>query len=105
MRQSIFQQDLIFKFIQVRRGQVCDNPEKKFYTHTAVKDVIFRRDQKAYGYKVASSLRDTEKYDMEVERHTRIISIEADTNIRETNQIGLDRLYQAEITDYIKRSI
>ena len=31
--------------------------------------------------------------------------LDTDTNTKETNQIGLDMLYQADIADYIKRSI
>ena len=42
---------------------------------------------------------------MEGEIPTIIMNLETDTNTRETNQIGLDILYQADITDYIKRSI
>ena len=42
---------------------------------------------------------------MEGERPTGIMSQETDPNTRETNQIVLDILYQAYITDYINRSI
>ena len=42
---------------------------------------------------------------MEGERPTRITILETDPNTRETGKIGLDMLYQAEITDYIKKII
>ena len=42
---------------------------------------------------------------MEDERTTRIMILDTDTNTKYTDQICLEMLYQAEITDYIKRSI
>ena len=42
---------------------------------------------------------------MEGEIPTIIMNLDTNTNTRETNQIGPDILYQADITDYIKRSI
>ena len=36
---------------------------KQVYTYTAVKDTIVQKVKKAYGYEVASSLRDLEEYD------------------------------------------
>ena len=41
---------------------------------------------------------------MEDERPKIIMILEMDTNTRETDQIGLDVLYKADIADYIKRS-
>ena len=52
-----------------------------------------------------NSLRDIEEYYMEGEITTRIMSIETDTNTRETYNISLEMIYQVDITDYIKRSI
>ena len=48
---------------------------------------------------------DLEEYDMEGERATSITSLETDLNTRYINKIGMDMLYQADITHYIKRSI
>ena len=80
-------------------------PIKQVYTYTAVKDVIFHRVKKHYGYEVASSSRNLEEYEKEVERPTRVMILETKTNTRDTNQIGLDMLYQSYITGYIKRNI
>ena len=74
---------------------------KQVYTYTAVKDVIFQRLKKCYGYEVASSLRYLEEYNMEGEIPTRIMRLDMDTNRREINHIGLDMLYQVDITNYI----
>ena len=54
---------------------------------------------------MASSLRDLEEYDAEGEIPTRIASLEMYPNTKDTDQIGLDMLNQADITYYIKRSI
>ena len=81
------------KFVTTSRKQV--------YTYTAVKDIIVQKVQKAYVYEMESSLRDLEEYETEVERPTRIMSLETDPNMKETNKIGLDMLYQADITNYI----
>ena len=45
------------------------------------------------------------EYDIEDEMPTRTMSLDADTNTKGTNQIGLDMIYQEDIEDYIKRSI
>ena len=66
---------------------------KQVYTYTAVKDVILEKGQKTYGCEVISSLRYLEKYGMESERPTRIMSLKTDPNTKETYQIGLDMLY------------
>ena len=68
-------------------------------------DIIVQKVQTVYGYEVASSLMDLEEYDMEGEIPTRIMSLEANTNTKDTYQIGLDMIYQAEIANFIKRSI
>ena len=52
-----------------------------------------------------SLLRDLEEYYMEGEIPTRIASLEMDPNTKDTDQIGLDMINQADITYYIKRSI
>ena len=70
-----------------------------------VRDTIVQNVQKIYGYEVASPLRDLEEYGMEGERPKIIMSLEANPNKKDTDQIGLDMLYQANIADYIKRSI
>ena len=77
------------------------------YTYTSVKDLIVQKFQKSYVYEMESSsrVRDLEAYDTEGERLTRIISLDTDTNNKETNQIIMYMLYQAEIPKYIKRSI
>ena len=54
LRQRIFQQDFIFKFIKAR-GQFCDKLEK-IYTYTSVKEIIVLKVQKYYEYEVAGSL-------------------------------------------------
>ena len=54
---------------------------------------------------MASSWRDLEEYDIEGEIPTIIVSLEIDLNTKETDQIGLDMLNQADITYYTKRSI
>ena len=74
------------------------------YSYTSVQDVIFQRVKKYYGYKVVSLLGVIREYDMEGERTIRIIRLEMYPNTRETDHIGLDIFYQANITDYIKRS-
>ena len=77
------------------------------YIYTSVKDLIVQKFQKSYVYEMESSsrVRDLEAYDTEGERLTRIISLDTDTNNKETNQIIMYMLYQAEIPKYIKRSI
>ena len=45
------------------------------------------------------------EYGMEGERPTRFVSLGTDTNTWGTDQIGLDMLYQAYITDCINISI
>ena len=77
------------------------------YTYTSAKDLIVQKFQKSYVYEMESSsrVRDLEAYDTEGERLTRIISLDTDTNNKETNQIIMYMLYQAEIPKYIKRSI
>ena len=69
--------------------------KKQVYTYTSVKDVIFQRVLKSYGYEVISSLRDLEEYDTEVEIPTRIMIQDKDPNISETDHIGLEILYQS----------
>ena len=54
---------------------------------------------------MAVSSRGPEEYDMEGERPTRIMSQDIDPNTKDTNQIGWGMVYQADITDYINRSI
>ena len=54
---------------------------------------------------MASYLRDIEAYEMYGEKTTITMILETDTNTKATYQIGLDVLYQAYITDYIKISI
>ena len=78
---------------------------KQVYTYTAAKGVISQRVQTVYVYEVASSVRDIKEYDMKGERPTITMSLEADTNTRETNKIGPNMIYQEDITDYMKRSI
>ena len=51
---------------------------------------------------MASSLRDLEEYDTEVEIPTRIMILDAGPNKKETNKMGLDGIYEADITDYTK---
>ena len=58
--------------------------------------------KKSHDYEVERSLRDIEEYDTKGEIPTRIMSLEADPNTRETNHIGLYMIYQEDITDYIK---
>ena len=48
--------------------------------------------------------RDLEEYDVEGERPTRIMSLQTYPNTGDTNHIGLYMLYQANNTNYIKRS-
>ena len=67
-----------------------------------VKDLIVEKVQKYYEYEVVSSLMYLEEYDIEGEITTRIMSLDTDTSMKETNQIGLDMLYQADIPNYIK---
>ena len=52
-----------------------------------------------------SLLRDPEEYDTESEIPTRIMIPETDTNIKETDQIGLDMICQEEFNNYINISI
>ena len=65
---------------------------KQIYTYMSVKDVISQRVKKSYGYEVEILLRDIEEYEMEGERSTIIMSLETDTNRRETNHISMDML-------------
>ena len=76
---------------------------KQVYNYTAVKDVIFHKVQKYYGYEVAITFRDVEESDIEGEIPTRIMILEMDPGTKDTNQIGLYMLYKSYITDYIKR--
>ena len=100
-------------FNKILSSSLCNREEvkfvtslsKQFYTYTSVMDTIFHRVQRAYGYEVASSLRSIEEYDMIGKIPTIIMSLYTDTNTRDTNNIGLDKIYQADITDDIKRSI
>ena len=78
---------------------------KQIYTYTSVKDIILKRVGKAYGYEVESLLRDLEEYYMEGERLTRIMSLDTDNKTRDTNQTGMNMIYQVEIIDYTKTSI
>ena len=78
------------------------SPRKQVYTYTSVKDLIVQIVQRAYGYEVAGSLRYLEEYDTEGERPTILTSLYMDLNTGETDQIGLDMLYQPDITYYIK---
>ena len=70
---------------------------KQVYTYTAVRYILFHKVQKSYGYEVLISFRDIEEYCMEYERPTKIMSLNTDPNTRDTDQIGLNMLYQAEI--------
>ena len=66
-----------------------ESSSKQVYTYIAVKDGIFQRVQKSYGYYVINSVMDLEEYDMEGERATSITSLETDLNTKETNHIGM----------------
>ena len=72
---------------------------KQVYTYTAVKEVIFQKVQKSYGYEVARSLRVLEEYDTEGEIPTIIMNLETDPSTKETNKISLYMPYQSEITN------
>ena len=67
-----------------------------------VKGEIVQKVQKYDHYEVASSLIDLEEYYIKGERPTRIMSLETDTNTKETNKIGIYMLYKADITGYTK---
>ena len=77
---------------------------KKVYTYTEVKDVIFQKVQKSYGYEVASSLSYLEEYDTERKIPTRIMSLKTDTNTTDTDKIGAEMFNQENIAYYINRS-
>ena len=70
-----------------------------------VKDILFQRVRKSYGYEVESSLRGLEEYDMEGEIPTIIMIIDTDPSTRDANNRGLYMLYQVYIPDYINISL
>ena len=67
---------------------------KQVYTYTAVKDITFHKVQEYYGCEVASSFRDIEEYGIKGEKPTIIMSLDTDTNMKETDQVVLYMLYQ-----------
>ena len=58
--------------------------------------------KKFYEYEVAIALSNIEEYYREGERTRTIMILETDPNTKETNKIGLDMIYQADITNYMK---
>ena len=71
----------------------------------ALKNIIVQIVQTYYGYEVQSSLKDLEEYYMEGKIPTRMMSQQTDNNTRDTDKIGLDMIYKAEIVNYIRISI
>ena len=82
------------KFVTILIKLVC--------TYTSLKGLIFQKVKKAYVFEVASSSKDLKEYNSEGERSTRIMSLETDPNTKVIDQIVMDMLYQADITDYNK---
>ena len=90
-------------FIQAR-GKVCDNIQQTIIHLHGSQGRNCLESEKSYGCQFVSSLRDIEKYDLEGGIPTRIIILDTDPNTKDIDKIGLDMLYQSDISEYIKRS-